>query len=69
MDKKITALREYIENRCDGPLTPFVLISRSMQTHLQCKYDASTLANALYESLREFGWIVADEDNLVETGS
>ena len=40
-----------------------------MQTHLQCKYDASTLANALYESLREFGWIVADEDNLVETGS
>ena len=62
-------IREYLENRCDGPLTPFVMISRAMETHIQCKYTASDIANALYESLLEYGWVSPDEDNLIETGS
>ena len=59
--------KSYIANRCDGPITSFVMVSRAMEPHMRRKYTASELANALHELLVEFGWL--DDGDLIETGS
>jgi hypothetical protein len=60
-------LRSEIAHRCDGPITPFVLIARACDGAAAKPSDATALANALYEELCDRGWLVRDA--IEETGS
>jgi len=61
----IEEVQAAIEHGCDGPLTPFVLISRAMLVVQQQRARAPMAADALYSALHERGW-VTDSDTLGE---
>jgi hypothetical protein len=58
----ITFARHAISHNADGPVTPFVLISRACELR---DVSNEVAANALYEELRARGW-VCDENERVE---
>ncbi len=66
--RSITAIKEQLNHGCDGPITPFVLISRAMYMAAgdQTIEKATIIANALDELLTEYGWL---KHGIVETGS
>jgi len=55
---KITKAQLEIGNTCDGPITPFVLISRAVtKAHESDTYDPETIADALYNLLDSWGFL------------
>ena len=56
--KTIGQIRIDISHGCDGPITAFVLISRATEIK---DADPETIANALYEELLSYGYIVDPE--------
>lgn len=68
---KINFIRSGIAHVTDGPITPFVLISRAMRMASDRRaFNSEDVANALHEELSERGWIVDDEDaDVDESGS
>ena len=68
-DVQIGKARELLRSQCDGPITPFVLISRATRLSAEKTFPDHIMADALHQELLEFGWIIADDDALVETGS
>lgn len=58
------ALRD-IEHRCDGPLTPFVLISRACRLAASGEHEPCNVADALYAALSERGWLRDDDSAMV----
>ena len=76
----ITQARLEITHRCDGPITPFVLISRAcrLATYgrpvqgMNPTHDAgwaAVVAEALYAELAEYGWLTDDDSAVEPTGS
>lgn len=66
----IARAKREIDHGCDGPLTAFVLISRAARLAERRKYDSEAIANALLESLTEYGWIFRNcDEETIETGS
>jgi hypothetical protein len=55
--KEMTAAKGDIDHNCDGPMTPFVAISRAITLASTHSYDAEVLANALDQILEEHGWL------------
>lgn len=68
---EIEKKRAEIAHRCDGPITPFVLIARAIGAAGTCKTNdsADVTANALYEELVERGWLKDGDDCIEITGS
>ncbi len=65
--RPIDAIKERLNHGCDGPITPFVLISRAINlAYGQSGEHAENIANALHELLIDYGWL---KEGLVETGS
>ncbi len=66
--RPIDAIKEQLNHGCDGPITPFVLISRACLFAQETKdpVKAMDIANALNELLTEYGWL---KNGIVETGS
>ncbi len=66
----VNQVKDKLNHGCDGPITPFVLISRAIQLAAENDGEAfayaENIANALDELLTEYGWL---KDGLVETGS
>ncbi len=54
---------DVITHRCDGPLTPFVLISRAIA------FGGENMPDALHDALTERGWLTKSEDAIEPTGS
>lgn len=54
----IGQIKSDIEDRSDGPLTAFVLMSRTMSLVSDGSASADEAANALYEVLEERGMLV-----------
>lgn len=67
-------VRQTITHNCDGPLTPFVLISRATELdyvlvparRLVIGFRPEDVANGLHEELIARGWLVADEDAVID---
>ncbi len=66
-DFDISNAKHYITNRCDGPLTDFVIISRGCQL---VKLDVKPViaANAIIECLQELGFML-ENNEVIETGN
>ncbi len=70
--RPIDAIKEQLNHGCDGPITPFVLISRAIRLATNAPYiegysgHPENIANALDELLTEYGWL---KNGIVETGS
>jgi hypothetical protein len=58
--------RETIAHICDGPLTPFVLISRAVELAGGKQSPDDPVANALYDALKDAGWL---RDGMIYTGT
>lgn len=52
----IEMVRKRIEHNGDGPLSPFVLMTRACELASKPGSDHETVANALYLALKERGW-------------
>jgi hypothetical protein len=67
---RIPAIRSALRTEGDGPLTPFVLISRAARIASDRRaFNAEDVANALYSELTERGWLVDDADAIEEMGT
>lgn len=64
----IESVKRQLDHGCDGPITSFVLIARATALAASGKVPSETVANALYECLDEFHWLVG-EGEMHETGS
>jgi hypothetical protein len=72
----VAQVRKYIEQGSDGPLDAFVILSRAVRVALNSSLgdpsaaSEETVANAIYESLADFGWLVRvtgdDRDGLIK---
>lgn len=71
----VTHVKSALTYTSDGPLTPFVLISRAVEVAMHAGAERATgmigsepteehISNALHEALTEHGWIVDDQDVL-----
>lgn len=66
----IHIIRTALRTGGDGPLTPFVLISRAARLASDRRaWHAEDVANALHEELIDHGWLVSDEDAIFGDGS
>jgi len=63
----ISSAREELSHGCDGPLTPFVLMSRATDLVARGKASADVAANALCEELESFGWVA--DPNAIDAAS
>lgn len=70
-DRRIHDIRVALRFGSEGPLTPFVLISRAARIASDRRaFNAEDVANALYEELTEIGWLIPNEDaGIVESDS
>jgi len=65
----IQQAKAIIENKCDGPITCFVLIARATKLVSGMSNCAPNIAaDALYELLGEYGYLTNTEE-IFETGS
>ncbi len=62
----IQQIKDRLNHGCDGPITPFVLISRATMLASSRTEFPENIANALDELLTEYGWLT---NGLVQTGS
>lgn len=65
---QIELAKREIGHRCDGPITPFVLICRATEYATACNRENAprAAAEALAELLEEYGWL---NEGVEETGS
>ncbi len=68
MIDSVDKAKRLLNHGTDGPITPFVLITRANILSFTSDYteEITFIANALDELLTEYGWL---KDGLVETGS
>lgn len=60
--REIAKIRDEIAHRCDGPVTRFVLITRTAEA-VKAGADPHLAANALYEALVDFDFMHRDDDD------
>ena len=60
-EANIAFARHAISHNCDGPITPFVLISRACEMR---SVSHETAAAALYEELRAWGWLLGESERV-----
>lgn len=53
----IDLIKESLDHGCDGPITPFVLISRAIDYAIRWPASRENIANALDELLTHYGWL------------
>lgn len=58
--RKIGQAQEAIGHHCDGPITPYVLISRAIELE---GHDKDIVADALYNLLEAYGFLNDTTDN------
>lgn len=71
MSKSATTIERQLTNGCDGPLTPFVILTRAIRFARSTKgesFSNDDIANGLYGALAEYGWIDTSIDAMA-TGS
>ena len=49
-------------NKCDGPVTPFVILNRAMECAKSGEFSPEALANAVWETYQTWG-VVRDIDD------
>ena len=58
-EANVSFARHAISHNADGPITPFVLISRACELR---DVSSEVASNALYEELKDRGWLWTDQD-------
>jgi hypothetical protein len=61
MAGELSALVDSLVSRCDGPVTPFQVISRACRIAATGRESSITVAGACLRALEECGWLVDGE--------